>query len=229
MLERLDEIQQFDQFWFVTITPYGKEIEPNVPAKKKVIEAFQELSKKIGKKRIGWRYDPIFLSEKYTIDFHVEQFEKMTEQLSEYTSQCVISFIDPVSIDKEKFSGVKALQPKKADDRGEFAQIGKKYNMPIRSCCEGTDLECFGIDASGCMTKEVLEVAKGCEIVPSKGRKSPRAECNCLLGNDIGMYNTCGHGCLYCYANYDNRIVRNNRDYISESPLLVGEIQRVKS
>lgn len=50
MLTRLSEIQNFGKYFFVTITPYGRDIEPNVPEKSEVIKSFQELSKQLGKK-----------------------------------------------------------------------------------------------------------------------------------------------------------------------------------
>ena len=67
MLSRLDLIKDYKQFWFVTITPYNQTIEPYVPNKNEIIRSFIELSKKIGSRCIGWRYDPIFLNDYYTI------------------------------------------------------------------------------------------------------------------------------------------------------------------
>jgi hypothetical protein len=103
-----------------------------------------------------------------------------------------------------------------------FAAIGKTYHIQIRSCCEGTDLACWGVDTSGCMTKPVIEHAIGASLkVPKK--KSAREGCDCLLGNDIGMYNTCSHGCVYCYANYNQKSVRQNvREHNPHSPFLIG-------
>ncbi|MCH5147714.1 MAG: DUF1848 domain-containing protein, partial [Clostridiales bacterium] len=94
MLEHMDVLKPYGQYWFVTITPYGKEIEPNVPDKAKVIEDFKTLSKAVGVNSVGWRYDPIFITEKYSLDFHLQTFEKMAKELSGYTHTCVISFID---------------------------------------------------------------------------------------------------------------------------------------
>ena len=69
MLPHMEELSQFLQFWYVTITPYGKEIEPGVPDKKQILQSFRTLSDLVGKRCVGWRYDPIFLSERYTIPF----------------------------------------------------------------------------------------------------------------------------------------------------------------
>jgi hypothetical protein len=224
MLDRLDEISQFRQFWFVTITPYGKEIEPNVPDKNEVMESFKLLSKNIGINSIGWRYDPIFFTEKYNMDFHISSFEKMAKNLSGYVDNCVISFIDLYAKTKRNFPSAKAVTAKEREQIGkEFVKIGKKYGIKIRSCCEGKDLEKFGVDVQGCMTKEVMERAMGINIEVPKKKKSPREDCNCLLGNDIGMYNTCNHCCVYCYANYDTKTVKQNLlNHNPKSPFLIG-------
>lgn len=151
----------------------------------------------------------------------------MAEALAGYTSQCVISFVDLYEKTKRNFPDVKRVLPEERLFIGErFSEIGNKYGITIRSCCEGADLKSYGIDISGCMTKEVLEHAIGCDMTVPKGRKSARMECDCLLGNDIGMYNTCGHGCLYCYANYNDKVVAQNRKkHNPYSPLLIGEIE----
>ena len=77
MLKYIDELKRFHQYWFVTITPYGKDIEPNVHPKEKVMQDFITLSKAIGVNSIGWRYDPIFVDGTYTIERHISDFEEM--------------------------------------------------------------------------------------------------------------------------------------------------------
>ena len=77
------------------------------------------------------------------------------------------------------------------------------------------------------MTKQVLEEATGCQLIVPKSKTAARAQCACLLGDDIGMYNTCGHGCLYCYANFDNHTVRTNMSrHDPDSPFLIGNYQQ---
>jgi DNA repair photolyase len=224
MLERLKEIDSFKQFWFVTITPYGMEIEPNVPDKEKVMESFKKLSEKVGLNAIGWRYDPIFISDHYSVEFHINSFEQMAKNMSGYTDNCVISFIDLYAKTKRNFPGVREVTRKERITLGEaFAKIGQAYGITIRTCCEGTDLEEYGVDISGCMTKPIIERATYCRLEVPKKKKSPREACNCLLGNDIGAYNTCGHGCIYCYANYNQETVRKNmRQHNPASPFLIG-------
>jgi DNA repair photolyase len=227
MLPGLDDINQFRQFWFVTITPYGKEIEPNVPEKTKVIQSLKNLSNKIGARAVGWRYDPIFITDKYTVDYHIKSFEKMAENLSGYVNQCVISFIDLYEKTKRNFRDVREVKSEEQELLArEFTRIGKKYSIVIRTCCENGDLQKYGIDVSGCMTKPVMEKAIGCTFNIPKSKKSTRSACDCLLGNDIGMYNTCGHACVYCYANYDRKTVLNNmKQHNPTSPFLIGGLR----
>ena len=166
MIDRLDEIRDFNQFWFVTITPYGKEIEPFVPDKMKVIESFKKLSEKVGKNAISWRYDPIFITDKYSVDFHIDAFEKMAENLCGYVDNCVISFIDLYQKTKRNFPKAKEVTREERWQLGQaFARIGEKYGIKIRSCCEGTELAIFGVDISGCMTKNIIERAIGSALV----------------------------------------------------------------
>jgi hypothetical protein len=224
MLSGLSQIDSFLQFWFVTLTPYGKEIEPNVPEVCEVIGSIRTLSDKVGKRAVGWRYDPIFITEKYDLDFHIKSFGEIAEKLSGKVESCVISFIDLYAKTRRNFPEARAVTREERAVIGEaFAEIGKKNGVEIRSCCEGTDLVRFGIDARGCMTQEILEHAIGMKLDMPKKKMAARAECGCLLGNDIGMYNTCPHGCVYCYANYDSETVKKNCAlHDPASPFLIG-------
>ena len=85
ILPHMDMLREYGQYWYVTITPYGKEIEPNVPDKELVMESFKELSKRVGINSIGWRYDPIFISEDYTTERHISDFEHMAATLEAHT------------------------------------------------------------------------------------------------------------------------------------------------
>lgn len=225
MLKRISLLSAFDLFWFVTITPYGKEIEPYVPPKEQVITYFQQLSALVGRNRTSWRYDPIFITDKYSVDYHIEQFGQMAEALSGYTDQCVVSFIDLYEKTKRNFRGIRSVTRKEQVKLIDvFSEIAKKNGLQVHLCCENAELVRENVDADGCMSKEVLEKALGCKLnVPQK--KMARKECSCLLGADIGAYNTCGHGCLYCYANYDREtVVKNRKLHNVLSPLLIGEL-----
>ena len=94
MLRYMDLLKPYGQYWFVTITPYGRDIEPMVPDKHQILDDFRELSKMVGIRSTGWRYDPIFLSDRYTKQYHLKAFRQIAEALDGYTETVVISFID---------------------------------------------------------------------------------------------------------------------------------------
>lgn len=227
ILPYLDELDKFRQFWFVTITPYGKDIEPNVPDKNKVIEAFKEISSRVGVNGIGWRYDPVFYGNGFDLQRHIKEFEKIAKALKGYTNSCVLSFLDLYEKVKRNAPWIYPPTIEEQKELGKaLAKIAKENGMTIRTCCEGTHLAEFGIDVSGCQTKEIIEKAIGVSLNPPK-RKNARAICNCLLGQDIGAYNTCGHLCKYCYANMDKQVVINNmKKHNPNSPFLIGNLQK---
>lgn len=225
MLKYLDELKVYHQYWFVTITPYGKEIEPNVPPKTEVMRDFIALSKIVGIDCVGWRYDPIFVDETYTIERHFSVFEQMCKTLSGYTKVCVISFIDLYEKVKRNFPQAREVTLSERIAIGEkFVQTAKNYGITIKACAEGNDLAIYGADCAGCMTRETLETAVGSRLNIPK-RKSQRTQCSCVFGTDIGAYDTCGHFCRYCYANLNHENVRRNmRLHDPNSPLLVGQL-----
>ena len=228
MLLRLAELNRFRQFWFVTLTPYGREIEPHVPDKRIMLESIRQLSAAVGPKAVGWRYDPIFITEKYSAAYHLQAFEKMASALQNRVGFCVISFLDLYEKTKRNFPAARAVTGQEQQYlAAQFAGIGAKYGIPIRTCCENATLAQCGVEVSGCMTKAVLEAATDCHLTVPKKKKSPRAQCSCLLGADIGMYNTCPHGCIYCYANDDRQTVeRNVKRHDPDSPFLIGGFRK---
>ena len=224
MLKYLDEIDKYKQYWFVTITPYGKDIEPNVPNKEKVMESFKKLSEHIGVDAIGWRYDPIFIGNNFDVNKHIYYFEKIAKELKNYTHNCTISFLDLYEKVKRNAPEIKPPnQEEQIQIAKAFSKIGKENNMVVHSCCEKTYLSQYGLKCNGCMSKEIVEKAIGCNLNPPNSRKNLRESCNCLMGNDIGAYNTCGHLCKYCYANANKGLViENMKKHNDNSPFLIG-------
>ena len=225
MLPFLDKLKPYGQYWFVTITPYGKEIEPNVPKKEHVIESFKKLSDTVGVDSVGWRYDPIFIDTKHSVEWHIAEFEKMADALSGYTKTCVISFIDIYKKVERNFPEARAVQTKDRAVIGKvFVEIAAKNGMVVKPCAEGDDLAKYGADCSGCMTVHTFETALHNRLEVPKSKKNQRnGECACLLGVDIGAYDTCGHLCKYCYANANAALVKENmKRHNPESPFLTG-------
>lgn len=238
MLSHLQELQAFRQFWFVTLTPYGKDIEPNVPNKHNIVESFKELSWAVGTAKsagsgdaVQWRYDPIFINEKYSVEQHIKSFEVMASKLAGYTHTCVISFIDLYSKVKKNFPEAREVSyEERALLAKAFVEIGKQFDIQIKTCAEGKDLEQYGVICEGCSTAAVIEKAldlpsQGLRLQPPK-KNFARSECQCIIGCDVGAYNTCPHLCKYCYANYSKELVLANRQlHDPESPMIIGNIK----
>ncbi len=228
MARRLSELAAYPYYFQFTLTGYGREVEPNVPDKKLVlVPAFRDLAAKIGKKRVIWRYDPIFFSNKYTPEYHLQCFAALAAELKDSTERCVISFIDSYRNTKRNEKQLAAVNLN-ADELYAFvkrlAEIAAKYRLKLQTCAEAMDFKEFGITPSACIDKALIEDI-GVFKFNVKKDANQRAECGCAASVDIGAYNTCPGGCLYCYANYNAPVVQTNiAAHNKTSPLLFGEL-----
>lgn len=215
---------KFNTYFHYTITAYGKDIEPNVPDIDSSIETLIKLSEIVGKQRIGWRYDPILLTEKYTKEIHYETFNYMTERLSPYIDRCIFSFVEMYKKLKKNMPEIILLTE---NDKTEIAKhigsIAKKYNMTIQTCATIGDYEQFGILKSGCLISEILEKANNIQFKKMK-HSGNRKGCNCMENRNIGDYDTCPNGCKYCYANQNPEIAQiNYRKHNPNLPFILGD------
>ncbi len=223
MFPYMDLLKEYGQYWFVTLTPYGRDIEPAVPDKHRLIEDIKFLSQTVGIDSVGWRYDPIFISEKYTLEYHLHAFGQIARALKGYTKTVVISFIDLYPKVRRNFP--EAREVVKADRLylgKEIIKIASECGMTVKPCAEGDELAEFGADCSGCMKISDYEKAIGKKLNAPK-KKGARAECACYLSCDIGAYNTCMHLCRYCYANAEpGKVAAQHSLHDPASPFLVG-------
>ena len=228
MMSHLDELGKYTFYFQVTLTAYNRDVEPNVPSKNSVIiPAFQDLSKAIGKDHIIWRYDPIFFNERYTMEYHCKYFRILASKLGGYTEKCTISFLD---FYKNTEKNVKSLNipiqtyEMQFEIMQRFTEIAKEFGFYIDTCAEKIDFGKLHVPHACCIDKERFERLGGCKLTLGKD-SNQRTECGCVASIDIGAYNTCKHGCLYCYANYNqNTVKRNALAHDPNSPLLFGEI-----
>ena len=223
MFPYMDLLKDYGQYWFVTITPYGKDIEPNVPEKRRLLEDFKTLSGTVGIDSVGWRYDPIFLSEKYTAGYHLRAFSQIAAALDGYTKTAVISFIDLYPKVRRNFPQAREVPKDQRLALGkEMIKIAAAHGMTLKPCAEGDELAPYGADCGGCMRISDYEKAVGQRLNAPK-RKGARAECACYLSCDIGAYNTCRHLCRYCYANAEPaEVTARSRLHDPGSPFLIG-------
>ena len=229
MLPYLDEYRRYMYYFQFTLTGYGKDIEPGLPDKRRIlIPAFCELADRIGRDRVIWRYDPIFLSDHYTLDYHVKAFTRIAEALAGRTRRVVISFLDDYEKTKRNMKGINIQGLTKEKMRRlahSFAVIAGRYGMEIQTCAEKIDLSEYGITHGACIDREYIEHLLGCRLRAGKDH-GQRPECRCMESVEIGSYHTCRNGCRYCYANFsDGRVQARIRDFDVDSPILCGKME----
>jgi len=227
MLPRLGELADYMYYFQFTVTPYDKKLEKGLPQKESVIETFRRLSDRIGPKRVIWRYDPILFSQSMDVSYHLRGFEAIAKRLASCTQTCVISFVDLYQKTRRNLRATTAREPS-ADEitrlAAGLAAIASSYGIRIQTCAERIDLEPMGIRHGRCIDRILIEGLLGCRLEVAKDRNQ-RPECGCVQSVDIGAYDTCSHGCLYCYANTDTKTVCRNRGlHDPSSPLLIGRI-----
>ncbi len=224
MFPYMELLKGYGQYWFVTVTPYGRDIEPNVPDKHLLLENFRQLSDIVGVNSVGWRYDPIFISDRYTVEYHLRAFEQIASALEGYTNTAVISFIDLYPKVRCNFPEVHEVPKENRILLGKaFIEIAGAHGMTLKPCAEGNELAAYGADCGGCMRIGDYEKAIGKRLNAPK-KKGARAECACYLSCDIGAYNTCRHFCKYCYANAEpQKVLEQSRQHNPESPFLIGD------
>ena len=223
----LNEIVDYRQYWHMTITPYGTDIEPYVPTYASVIEGFKHISKQLNPQSMVWRYDPIILTNEYTVDFHCESFHKMAQALKGYTDTVVVSFLDIFDKVAQNFpEGYRPSLDVQTKIIKEFVSIAHSNHMNLKTCGEGVIFKELGADTEGCLTLDCYERAWNIKLKAPK-RAPARPECNCYLHGDIGAYDSCSHFCRYCYANTNQSAVRYNRlHHDPNSSLLIGKLSK---
>ena len=227
ILKDLDKIK-IPYIFQVTITPYNSDIEPNVSSKSDIIEAVKKISQVIGKENISVRYDPIFLSDKYNIEYHVKAFNKLCTLLNGYVNTIIVSFLDEYKnvIKNKNILKYRAFTENDYEQIGiNFSKIAKENNMQVQTCFENRNLTEYGFIKGECLSHELAYKLTGKKYKSWKARKGDK--CNCVEMVDIGVYNSCKHFCKYCYANYDESIVNNNfNNHDINSSLLVGNLKK---
>lgn len=219
-LKEMDDMG-YQYYFQMTITDYGEEIEPGIRSTADAMATFLLLSDKIGKELLDWRFDPLFLTDYYTVSYHLEQFEMMCEWLHKATQRCIISFADA-------YRGSPFLEMEQEDmmELGEgLGKIAQKYRLPLYTCAEKVDLSPYGIRQGACIDKKKIYDLIGYKLDLKKDA-GQRKECRCIKSIDIGMYDTCINGCRYCYAvNSTGSARKKHLLHDPESPLLIGRLK----
>lgn len=190
-------------------------LEPNVPALIERIKTFRQLVEQLGVGSVVWRFDPLILTDVVTFDTLLEKIGHIGDQLHGYTEKLVFSFADITTYSKVrrnlKIAGVQ-YHDWNETQMNEFADRlcemnHERWNYSLATCAESIALEQYGIEHNRCIDPELIaRLAPNDQklqqfLYSAKKDVGQRKWCGCILAKDIGSYNTCAHGCKYCYAN----------------------------
>ena len=227
MLDKLKHFNNYAYYFQFTLNSYDNDIEIKLPSKKEIIETFKKLSDKIGPQKVIWRYDPVLLNNRYTIEYHIENFEKIASQLKSFTEKVTFSFIDFYKKITENIKSNCITEISFEEKRviaKNFSKIANENNFLIDTCAEDIELSQFNIGHARCIDDRLIAKIIGNNISVEKD-KNQRFECGCAGSIDIGEYNSCPNSCIYCYANYSQKAVDNSFNKHNKlTPLLIGDI-----
>lgn len=214
----------YEMSFQVTVNPYGRDLEPNVPDCGAVARAVRDISGILGRERVLWRYDPVVFSDMYDIGYHRESFERIAAMLDGYTDRCISTFLDVYDKHAPLF-GSGRLREVTEEERSAFLRMAvpaaEEHGMEMSTCCTETDYSAYGAVSRPCVDPKDLR-AWG---IPYEPQTNPvRTGCRCVRSVDIGAYDTCRHDCLYCYANRADGGRRSGRTYDPDSEMLMGSV-----
>lgn len=203
----------------VTLTPYGRGIEPGVGPKADISDACAEIAGRIGRDRVTWRYDPVLMPPGTDIRYHIRKFETFCNEAAEWTDRCIFSFVDTYG---RTPVGYRAPTVPEQDEFCRAAvRIARDHGISLDACCTERDLSVFGVGRRGCFDPGIMRSLD----IPYESQSTPyRKGCRCVKAIDIGEYGTCPNGCVYCYASHPVLPDGVTRLYSPESELLWGAV-----
>jgi len=205
-LSELDD-RGYRYYFLYTLMANPRQIDPGSPPAETSIETLRELSRRIGQRRVVWRYDPILLSNLTGPDFHLRSYRRIAAALKGYTTRSVVSIAHIYRKIQKRIAclakqGIhllpydeKVLSPLMSS----LAEIASENGMEIQSCADELDLHRFGIRPGKCVDDDLISEVFGLDFKAKKD-VCQRKQCGCVASKDIGMYDSCLFGCSYCYA-----------------------------
>jgi len=223
MLPHLNKLEGYNYCFLFTITPYDSEFERGVPDKKIIIDTFKKLSDIIGPEKVIWRYDPVIFTQRFSSRYHADAFSMLASELQGYTEKCIFSYMTFYDKCLKNMREIEYSAPEN-DEKNNLAlimaQSALDHNIKLQSCADLNEYIHENIAKGGCVDSDLISKISGKKICAASD-KNQRPGCLCSASRDIGIYNSCVHGCVYCYANYSFMAAQNIRKkYDPESELL---------
>ncbi len=195
-----------------TINGYPRQLEFKVINYSHTIEHMKKLSVEYGPNVAIWRYDPIIISSLTTSDWHIDNFERLAIALEGTTDEVVVSFAQIYKKTKRNmdwaakefdFNWDQHEVIQEEDVRTllkNLAQIARSYGMQIKICSQKAYLVPGVVEEARCVDADRIEKVSNKALQDKSKQRGNRKECGCFASKDIGEYDTCPHGCVYCYA-----------------------------
>ncbi|MEN6350505.1 MAG: DUF1848 domain-containing protein [Syntrophomonas sp.] len=228
-LKELDGLG-YRYYFQYTLNGYSRDIEPSVPVINKTLSTFIKLADQIGPEKVIWRYDPIILSDITGLDYHKKQIDSIARKLEGSTKRLIISVVDEYRkagynfnrLEKNGIAIKRKTSETDVEDLVKFIlDIAAHRNMQAYSCAEILDLRPFGLMPGKCVDDSYINSVFDINVTSDKD-KSQRLECGCVRSKDIGVYDSCLHGCLYCYAGTMAAAQKTRKNHFPDSPSLIG-------
>jgi len=239
-----------------TLNDYESEhLEPRVPPLKERIHTFQALSEMAGRHRVIWRFDPLVLTDRTGPTELLKKIARIGDQIHAHTEKVVISFIDVLKYPRVRRNLDRAGVKWRAFDEKDIhetaagiAKLARGWGITTATCAEPADLSVYGIAHNRCIDDELILRVTDVDrdivsLLTSRGGdqatrpfssegmhpmkdKGQRKACGCIVSKDIGQYHTCGHLCVYCYANASRARVEKNRRMASQEGETIQEMAK---
>ncbi len=232
LIEKLGELdeQGFRYYFQYTLLDNPRSLDPGTPPLREAVETFRRLADCIGPDRVVWRYDPIVVSARTPEAFHLEKMAAIASALEGSTKRLVVSLADAYRHVEarlralgEEAPGIDFCEEPLTDGAvRSMAAIAAAAGMEIASCAENNAAMKRIIPPGKCVDDRLIERVFG---IRATRRKDPhqRPACGCVASRDIGVYDTCPCGCVYCYATRNAAAVAaNRRRHDPESSSLIG-------
>ena len=228
-LKSLDT-KNYPYYFLYTLMNNPHSIDPLAPRMDHSLKTFKTLVDRVGPHKVIWRYDPILFSNMTDVEFHKRSYATIAKELQGYTFRSVISIAD---IYRKVGKRIHALMeygiemtPCQEEGLGDLmrtlADAASENGMEIFSCAEEIDLSPYGIHSGKCIDDEYIARVFGLNLQRKKDPSQRRA-CGCVVSKDIGMYDSCLFGCVYCYATSSpEKSAINHKKHDPHSPSLIG-------
>ncbi|OPZ59254.1 MAG: hypothetical protein BWY87_01096 [Deltaproteobacteria bacterium ADurb.Bin510] len=215
MLPRLASLAAYRYYFLITITGYGPDLELRSPPVAQAVDNFKRLAEQLGPERAIWRYDPIILDEHYDAAWHRANFARLAERLTGATAKCILSFVTLYAKTRRNLPGLaEAGLAAKRELAAGLKELAAARGIALTACC-ASDLSEV-LPPAGCIDADLLGVTAARD-------RHQRPGCTCACSVDLGCYDSCTHGCRYCYANASPALaLKRAAEHDPASPLLLG-------